>query len=87
MKVHAEEGECDYYAFINSYWEPLSLQLPDPPHHKEGQWHRVIDTALPSGEDIVPLGCQAPAIAGRHYQIAPRSIIVLRALVPHPHHH
>ncbi len=87
LTVHAEEGECDYYAFINSYWEPLSLQLPDPPHHKEGQWHRVIDTALPSGEDIVPLGCQAPAITGRHYQIAPRSIIVLRALVPRPHHH
>ena len=83
LTVFADEGECDYYAFFNSYWQPLDLELPDPPHHPQGVWHRVIDTALPMHEDIVPLGCEAPEVAGRRYRIAPRSIIVLRALLPH----
>lgn len=37
-----------------------------------GNWHRIVDTALPSPLDIIPLGNPLPEIQG-HYLVAPRS--------------
>jgi len=34
---------------INAYWQPLDFGI-----HEGANWSRVIDTALPSGQDIVP---------------------------------
>lgn len=41
----------DIYLFVNAHWEDHIVELPLP---QNGQmWHRVIDTALPSPEDIL----------------------------------
>ena len=39
-------GRSLYQAF-NAYWEPLDIVLPP------GNWHRLVDTGLPAGQDIV----------------------------------
>ncbi|WP_460883249.1 hypothetical protein, partial [Pseudaeromonas pectinilytica] len=40
--------------------------------HVKGTAPRIVDTALPSPLDIIPLGNPLPEIQG-HYQVAPRS--------------
>jgi isoamylase len=57
------------YAAFNSYWEPITVTLP------QGNWFRLVDTNLPSGQDIVKPS-QATSIS-KTYTIQPRSGIVL----------
>lgn len=60
------------YIVFNAYWAPLQFNLPLPPQNINGNWHRIVDTALPSPLDIIPLGNPLPEIQG-HYLVAPRS--------------
>ncbi|MBP7998776.1 MAG: glycogen debranching protein GlgX [Chloroflexi bacterium] len=64
------------HVILNTYWEPLTFELPPLPQH-EG-WHRVVDTFLPSPDDYTP-----PAAAALHpsftYTAQPRSTIILVA--------
>ncbi len=63
-----------YYAF-NAYWEPLEFELPPPPEAGL-RWRRVIDTALPSPDDISRPE-DAVAVDGAHYRVQPRSFVAL----------
>ena len=60
------------YVIFNAYWAPLSFALPLPPQDIEGNWCRILDTALPSPQDIVPLG-EPLSIVKDNYLVAPRS--------------
>ncbi len=63
------------YVATNTYWEPLTIELPEV----EGlRWYRVVDTALPVGEDIVPEE-EAFFLPERTYMIRPRTTILLVA--------
>lgn len=42
-------------------------------------WHRAVDTALPSPQDIAPPERQAVAAGDHHYVAQPRSVVVLEA--------
>ena len=64
-------GVKPLYSAFNSYWEPVTVKLP------QGKWYRLVDTNLPSGQDIVK-GDQAQIINGT-YTIQPRSSIVLES--------
>jgi isoamylase len=57
------------FSAFNSYWEPLSVKLPP------GDWHRLVDTNLPTGQDIV--GPEQATPLGDTYVVQPRSGIVL----------
>jgi isoamylase len=57
------------YSAFNAYWEPLKVQLPP------GEWSRLVDTNLPSGQDIV--GSDNATPLAHEYVIQPRSGIVL----------
>jgi glycogen operon protein len=59
---------------LNAYWEPLEFELPDV--DSGASWHRWIDTALDSPNDIVPWQT-APTIEGNHYQVGARSVVML----------
>jgi glycogen operon protein len=60
---------------VNAWWEPLTFALPEADFG--GQlWHRWIDTALPSPQDIVPWD-QAQPVDQQLAQLAPRSLMVL----------
>jgi hypothetical protein len=56
---------------INAYWQPLDFAI------QEGRnWRRVVDTALPSGRDIVSTD-QAELLPSASYTVQGRSIVVL----------
>jgi isoamylase len=62
------------HVICNAYWEPLEFDLPDP--SAGGEWRRLIDTNLPSPENLLPDPAQAPSVGGS-YWAAPRSVVVL----------
>jgi isoamylase len=72
---HPLTGE-QIYAIFNAYWEPLKFQLPRLPAGQE--WRRVIDTALPSPQDICERGA-AVSVKGHYYAAQSRSCVVLQA--------
>ena len=70
-QFQAEGVDKDQSVFVatNGYWEPITVTLP------EGNWYRIVDTNLASGEDIVEDG--AVTLTAREYVLQPRSTLVL----------
>jgi len=64
------------YIAINSYWEQLEFQLPPVSGGSCNGWLRLLDTSLPSPQDIVSEEDGVP-VYGISYNVAPRSIILL----------
>ncbi|HEY9734006.1 MAG TPA: isoamylase [Drouetiella sp.] len=62
-------GVRPLYQAFNAYWEPIKVQLPP------GEWSRLVDTNLPTGQDIVTSSNSTPL--AHEYIIQPRSGIVL----------
>jgi glycogen operon protein len=65
------------HVMLNAYWEPLTFELP-PLDHGD-RWHRIVDTALPSPEDIAARDT-APAVGDHRYPVQARSAVILMAL-------
>ncbi len=63
------------HVMINSYWEPLTFELPE--HGDAEAWYRVVDTALPSPDDFCQPGQSLPLHAS--YKVEPRSLVVVMA--------
>ncbi|NLX97186.1 MAG: glycogen debranching protein GlgX [Rhodopirellula sp.] len=61
---------------LNAYWEPLEFELPPAPPECQGPWRRWVDTSRESPEDICQWRC-APPVTSTHYQIEPRSMVIL----------
>jgi glycogen operon protein len=61
---------------LNAYWEPLEFELPAAEMNGDGEWHRWIDTALESPDDIVTWH-DAPPVLGPTYRLESRSVAVL----------
>jgi glycogen operon protein len=73
------EGTVHMYFVLSAYWEPLSFELPSPPRAHEGaRWRRVLDTSLPSPDDIRPWE-EASPVDGSIYRVGPRSVVALMA--------
>ncbi|HEY9640368.1 MAG TPA: hypothetical protein V6C57_07785, partial [Coleofasciculaceae cyanobacterium] len=70
---HPEAGE-HLHILLNAYWEPLVFELP--PLDKGEAWHQVVDTALPSPDDI-SLPEVAPRVKSNTYRVMARSSVVL----------
>jgi glycogen operon protein len=64
------------HVMLNAYWEPLTFDLP--PLSPEQRWCRVVDTALPSPEDISEPGKEPPVAEGA-YRVEARSVVILKA--------
>lgn len=65
----SEPGVKPIYSAFNSYWEPITVTLP------QGNWFRLVDTNLPAGQDIVKPNQATPV--KNTYTVQPRSGIVL----------
>jgi len=61
---------------LNAYWEPLVFEIPPVGNGGGNTWHRWIDTALDSPQDIVPWQT-APSIPAHTYRAESRSVVVL----------
>jgi isoamylase len=66
-----EDG--DLYVMINAYWERLRFTVQE---WGAGGWVRVVDTSLPSPEDIASPG-EEERLADPEYHVEPRSVVVL----------
>jgi glycogen operon protein len=71
----ADGGSEHLYVILNAYWEPLRFALPGLPRGR--CWLRVVDTHLPSPQDLAMPG-EETRVEGS-YEAAPRSTVVLRA--------
>ena len=58
---------------INAFWDALEFGIHEG---LPGDWRRVVDTSLPSPDEIVPED-QAPVVRSRSYRVAGRSVVVL----------
>ena len=72
---HPHAGEY-VHVILNAFWEPLEFELPQLSEHFT--WTRVIDTALPSPDDIIARQ-SAPLVKTAGYKAQPRSSVVLVA--------
>lgn len=69
----ASEGDRDIYVMINAYWEPLTFTVIEG---SPAEWVRVVDTTLPSPNDISEPGAGL-RLASNTYNVGPRSVVVL----------
>jgi glycogen operon protein len=67
------------HIIANAYWQPLEFALP--PTEDGGAWRRIVDTTLPTPDDI-RFGDEAPTVATPSYRVGPRSVVVLAARTP-----
>jgi isoamylase len=63
------------HLMVNAWWQPLRFALPAT-GVVDGHWHRWIDTALPSPQDIVAWE-DAPPLSELAYRVQPRSVVAL----------
>ena len=77
IHLHGQEGDAGFYIIANAFYEPLEFELP-----KGITWHRIVDTSLPSPEDIVEDEEQATAITGTTYWVAAHTVVLLKEACP-----
>jgi isoamylase len=76
LAMHSFDSSHVRYIAINAYWEPLEFQLPPLTSKPNGCWLRLIDTSLPSPDDIVEEAKGVPVIDPK-YVVNPRSLLML----------
>jgi isoamylase len=74
--LHSFSSSQVRYIAINAYWKPLEFELPRVSDSPKGGWVRLIDTSLPSPNDIVE-GTQGVRVEGSKYLVSSRSVIML----------
>ena len=76
--VDSVHGRFRLHVMINAYWEPLAFELPPVKAARQDPWRRVLDTALPSPDDIRE-PAEAPVHEPASYTVQPRAIAALIA--------
>jgi glycogen operon protein len=71
------EPDRDFYVACNAWCQALPFRVPPSPSGRA--WRRVVDTALPSPQDIARPGERLAVPAGEVYAVAAHSLIVLIA--------
>ncbi len=66
-------GRPDLYVIFNAHWESQRFNLPPC----NGQWKRLVDTSLPSPDDIVEEQQSVALRPTDHYIMSPRSAVIL----------
>ena len=78
LTVEIRQEKLLLHLILNAYWEPLDFQLPPAGKGGRAQWHRWIDTAQETPNDIVPWA-KAQKVAGLTYRAESRSVVALYA--------
>jgi glycogen operon protein len=63
---------------FNAYWESLQFELPPRVDAQPLRWQRLVDTALPSPDDVCAPG-GGPTVVGDRYHVQARSCVLLLA--------
>jgi isoamylase len=75
FQLHGWHGHPDLYVIFNAHWESQRFNLP--PHSGQWRWKRLVDTSLPSPDDIVEETQAVQLRPADHYIMSPRSAVVL----------
>ena len=74
FQLHGRHGQPDLYVIFNASLESQRFTLPG------GRWwKRLVDTHLPSPDDVVEERDAVPLRPGDHYVVSARSAVVLVA--------
>lgn len=66
-----------FYVAVNSRWDSLTFQVP---HATNGAlWKVVVNTSMPTPEDIYDACCGPPINDSEHVIVGGRSVMVLAA--------
>jgi glycogen operon protein len=68
------DGDDFLHVMLNAYWEKLSFEIPPLPLGKS--WVQIVNTALPSPQDICN-GEESPPIDSDQLALEPRSSVIL----------
>jgi glycogen operon protein len=77
FQVHGGHGLPHLHVMFNAHWEPQRFSLPPADGH--WRWRRLVDTNLPSPDDVVEEGLAVPLSPTDHYIVSPRSAVILIA--------
>jgi glycogen operon protein len=69
------QRDDDIYVAMNSYWEPLTFELPKPNRGRD--WYLSVDTSRPAPYDIYPSTEEPRLPDQQHIQVGARSVVVL----------
>ncbi len=75
FQLHGWQSLPDLYVIFNSHWQWQRFSLP--PHNGQWNWKRLVDTRLPSPEDIVEETDTVALDPRDHYNVGPRSTVIL----------
>jgi isoamylase len=75
FQMHGWHDGPNFYVMCNASWEAQRFHLP--PHDGRLRWRRIVDTNLPSPDDIVEERHAVHLHPADHYIVAPRSTVIL----------
>ena len=73
--ILADRDDNDFYSIFNAGEDSALFAIGAAPMAR--RWYRVIDSSLPSPEDILPPGEELLLVPQDEYAVAPRSMVVL----------
>lgn len=71
--IVADRDDCDFFVMFNASANDVEFSVARPPLGRV--WRRVLDTALPAPDDLVPNG--APGACDGRYLVRARSMVLL----------
>jgi isoamylase len=73
--ILADRDDNDFYLIFNAKDESAVFQVGPAPMARH--WYRVVDSSLPSPEDLAEPGAEAILVPQDEYAVSPRSIVLL----------
>jgi pullulanase/glycogen debranching enzyme len=74
LRQTSPSGTDTIYAALNMFWEPLEIELPEPP--TDCHWHRFVDTSLSPPLDISEVGEEKRISGNQQIIVEGRSCLV-----------
>jgi glycogen operon protein len=75
--IISDRDDNDFYLIFNAKDESTVFMIGPAPMARH--WHRVLDTSLPSPEDLAETGCEPILVPQDEYAVSSRSFVLLMA--------
>jgi isoamylase len=75
FQMHGWHERPDIYVMLNAHWQPQRFALPS--RDWQDRWRRLVDTSLPSPDDIVEEKEAVTLNPADHYVVNPRTTVIL----------
>jgi len=75
-QLHPDGTRDDLHFIAHAHWDNAEFELPDI---GQREWFRLVDTALPSPQDIADEGQEYPLLSQESYTVKSRSVVIFVA--------